>query len=414
MSVFWLIVGLMLACALAFVLVPLMRKRRADAAVTRDAINISVYRDQLRELDADLEAGTLTPGRHEEAVREIERRVLEDTRGSPEGTRPHAGGRGMAIAVGIALPVLAASLYLLVGTPQALAPGGAAPGAGPGIDVQQFEAMVGQLAARLEKAPENPQGWVMLARSYVVLAKFPEAAKAYANAVARNPGEPQLLADYANALAMAQGGRLEGEPEKLIAKALAVDPDNIKALALAGTAAFDRRDYKAALAHWERIVRLAPPESEFGQSVRASIEEARVLAGGTGKTAVASPAPALKSSPAAAAASISGVVHLAPELAGKVAPTDTLFVFARAAEGSRMPVAVLRARAGDLPLQFTLDDGSSMMPAAKLSDQRLVVVGARISRSGSAIAQPGDVQGYSAPVAPGASGLRIVVSEVAK
>lgn len=123
MSVFWLIAGLMLACALAFVLVPLMRKRRADAAVTRDAINISVYRDQLRELDADLQAGTLTPGRHEEAIREIERRLLEDTRGSPDGTRPHAGGRGMAMAVGIALPVLAASLYLLVGTPQALAPG---------------------------------------------------------------------------------------------------------------------------------------------------------------------------------------------------------------------------------------------------------------------------------------------------
>ena len=161
-----------------------------------------------------------------------------------------------------------------------------------------------------------------------------------------------------------------------------------------------------------------PPESEFAQSVRASIEEAKALARASvsppaaaqasGSAAGPTPAPA-----AARPASISGVVKLAPELAGKVAPTDTLFVFARAAEGPRMPVAIIKAQAKDLPFQFTLDDRSSMMPSAKLSDQRSVIVGARISKSGSASVQPGDVQGYSAPVAPGTSGLQIVMSDVA-
>lgn len=424
MTAFWFIAAVLLACAMAFVIVPLVRKPRSGARVTRDAINVSVYRDQVRELDADVRAGTMTAGRRDEALRDIESRILEDMGASPESRARLARPGRTAVAVGIAAPLLAISLYFIVGSPGALIsdrPESLAQA--HGFDAQQVEAMIAGLAARLKTDPNNANGWVMLARSYAALGRFSEASLAYANAIARIPNDAQLLADYADALAMAQGRRLDGEPERLVARALALDPNHVKARALAGSAAFARRDYKGALTHWEHILRVAPADSEFAQSVRASIEEARALAGQPGKPAVsAAPAaaaglsasaPATPSVPARSG-SISGTVRLAPGVANAVAPGDTVFVFARAAEGSRMPVAILRAQAKDLPLQFTLDDRASMMPGSKLSDQRLVMVGARVSRSGSATPQPGDVQGFSGPVAPGSSGLQIVLSDLAK
>lgn len=464
MTVFPIVAGLLLACAMAFILVPLTRVRRTSAGTTRvthDSVNVSVYRDQLRELGADLAAGTITQERHDEAVREIERRLLDDTGTASGAIERDAGelrGAGRAaLFVGMAVPFFAAVLYFMVGTPQALllpahtaAPGGEAEAHGP--DEQQVQAMIERLAARLQAEPGNAQGWAMLARSYAVLGRFGEAAAAYAKLIALVPDDAQLLADYADVLAMSQGRRLEGEPEKIVAKALSIDPNNVKALALAGSAAMARRDFKSAIAYWERLVRVAPPGSELADATRASIQEAKAraagleapaAAGAPGAAGVASagapgagvtppraPAgsgepqgapPARAAAPglpaagvAPAGASVSGIVEIAPEVAAKIAPTDTLFVFARAAEGSRMPVAIMRAQAKDLPLRFTLDDRSSMMAGAKLSDQKTVIVGARVSKSGSATPQPGDLQGYSAPVAPGASGLRIVLSESPK
>lgn len=449
MSVFPILAGLLLACAMAFVLVPLTRSRRTSgiAHVTHDSVNVSVYRDQLRELAVDLNAGTITQERHDEAVREIERRLLEDTDPKPETAELHAGSGRAALFVGMAVPFLAAVVYFMVGTPQALllpAQTAAAPGSeAHGPDEQQVQAMIERLAARLEAEPANAQGWAMLGRSYAVLGRFGEAAAAYGKLIALVPDDAQLLADYADVLAMAQGRRLDGEPEKIIAKALSIDPNNVKALALAGSAAMAKRDYKGAVTYWERLVRVAPPGSELADATRASIQEAKARATGIDAPAggVASarapaasaepqgspPARAAAGAPAAgmpsgaqaaggvpAGASVSGIVEIAPGAATKIAPTDTLFVFARAAEGSRMPVAIMRAQAKDLPLTFTLDDRSSMMAGSKLSDQKTVIVGARVSKSGSATPQPGDLQGYSAPVAPGASGLRIVLSETTK
>lgn len=417
MIAFWVICAVLLASALAFVLVPLVRNRGTAVGVSRDAVNVSVYRDQLRELETDLALGTITQERHDEARREIERRLLEDTAHTAATTARSGGSRRTAGVVALAIPVLAIGVYFTVGTPQLLDPRLLAAGQSPHtIDAQQIEAMVTKLAARLETEPGDARGWMMLGRSYQALDRFKEASAAYARAVAIVPNDAQLLADYADALAMAQGRTLLGEPEKLIARALAIDPDNIKALALAGSAAFSRKDYAQAVVHWERLVKVAPPEAGLGQMAQTSLEEAKRLAAGThgagaAPSATSRPAPV---APPAAAASVSGVVELAPAVAKMVAPTDTLFVFARAAEGSRMPLAIVRAQAKDLPLKFTLDDSSAMAAGVTLSSQKLVVVGARISRSGSAVAQPGDVQGYSAPVAPGAAGLKILISEVTK
>ena len=421
---FWIIAAVLLAAALAFVLLPL-RGRRPKAHAPREAVNASVYRDQLRELDAELDAGNLDRSRYEEAVRELEARLLQDTEATPPPVKRSASAPGTAIAIGLAVPVLAIALYIAVGTPAVLGPDASA---SQNPESQHIEAMVERLAARLAAEPDNANGWVMLARSYAALGRFGEAALAYANAAARVKNDAQLLADYADALAMAQGQRLEGEPERLVNSALEIDPDNIKARALAGTIAFGKGDYAGAIAHWEHILRLEP-NAPFSQSVRNNIAEARAAAGMPAARPAdqppaavaagprqATPPPGAAKPPAsdAGAGSISGVVRIAPEIAKAVSPTDTLFVFARAAEGPRMPVAILRAQAKDLPLEFTLDDRSSMIAGMKLSDQKQVVVGARISKSGSATPQPGDVQGYSAPVAPGARGLHIVLSDVAR
>jgi cytochrome c-type biogenesis protein CcmH len=425
MTVFLLLAAVLIVAALLFIVPPLLaRNERGNLA--RNRVNAAVYRDQLRELEADVAAGTLSSEHYENARRELEARLLEDVSTTEDAPMRPKKSRAAAVAASVAVPVLAAVVYLLVGAPQALSPETmAAQEDAHALDQQQLVAMIEKLAQRMQENPDDPEGWVMLARSYTVIERYEDAVKAYKEAASRVPDNAQLLADYADALGMARGRRLQGEPEKLIARALAIDPDNIKARALAGTVAFDKADYAGAVAHWEHILKVAGADSKLAERVRASVQEAKQLLaqqGGkpapvpTAPEAVAAapvPKPAAQGS-AAPGASVSGVVQLAPELKTKVSPGDTLFVFARPAEGPRMPIAILRAQAKDLPLEFTLDDRAAMTAGSKLSDQKLVVVGARISKSGSATPQPGDAHGQSAPVAPGAKGVRIVVSELAK
>lgn len=403
MTVFWVIAVLLAGAALAFVLPPLLGRRRAAPDAANNAANVAVYRDQLRELEADLAAGTLARDQYEDSRRELEARLLDDVRDPGTGTRAAKPVRGTAIAAGIAIPLVSILLYLTVGTPNALLP--QSPGGDSrGITRQQIEGMVERLAARMGENPDDATGWVMLGRSYAVLDRFPEAVSAYANAVKRSPPDAQLLADYADALAMAQGRRLQGEPERIIAQALKVDPRNVKALALAGTAAFENHDFKGAIAHWRKILEVVPPDSDMADSIRDSIADAEKLAGGAVK---AQPAPGRAA--ASAPGAVSGTVRLAPALTARVAPADTVFVFARAADGPRMPLAVMRKQVRELPAAFTLDDTMAMAPGMKLSDHPRVVVGARISKSGNPTPQPGDLEGFSAPVKVGDTGVTVVI-----
>ncbi|MGH8699789.1 MAG: c-type cytochrome biogenesis protein CcmI [Burkholderiales bacterium] len=403
MTLFWVIAVVLAAGALAFVLPPLLGRRRTAPGAAIDATNVAVHRDQLRELEADLAAGTLGRDQYDEARRELEARLLDDVRGSGAGSRAATPGRIAAILAGIAIPLVSILLYLAVGTPQALLPQPAA-GDSHGITRQQIEGMVERLAARMKENPDDATGWVMLGRSYAVLDRFPEAVAAYANAVKRSPPDAQMLADYADALAMAQGRQLQGEPERIIALALKVDPKNVKALALAGTAAFENKDFKGAIAYWRKILEVVPPDSDMADSIRDSIADAQALAGGAVK---AQPAPARAA--ASAPGAVSGTVQLAPALAARVAPADTVFVFARAADGPRMPLAVTRKQARELPTAFTLDDTMAMAVGMKLSDHARVVVGARISKSGNPTPQPGDLEGLSAPVKVGDTGVTVVI-----
>jgi cytochrome c-type biogenesis protein CcmH len=399
MTLFVVLGVLLVAGALLFVVPPLVR-RTALPGASRDAVNAAVYRDQLRELETDLKAGTLAPDQHDKARREIEARLLADLGTGEAQAKSPLSARGAALALGLAVPICALAVYLTVGNPRALAP---QPGEGDsphGMSGQQFESLVGRLAARLKDNPEDAEGWMMLGRSYAVLGRFGDSSEAYAKAVARVPNDAQLLADYADSLAMAQGRTLQGEPEKVVKRALAVDPNNVKALVLAGTAAFDRNDRAGAIRYWERALAVLPAESDMAQRVRASIAEA---GGSAPKTQVARPAQAQ------GPGRVSGVVKLDPRLAAKAGPDDTVFIFAHAAEGPRMPLAILRKRVGDLPIQFTLDDSMAMAPQMKLSTFPSVVVGARVSKTANATPQPGDLQGQSAPVKVGARGIAVTI-----
>ena len=327
---------------------------------------------------------------------------------------------GAAVAVAVAVSIL----IWIDRSRVAKAPSPPAAETSHAVTPEHLAKLAEQLEARLKQAPDDAAGWVMLARSRITLARFDAAAEAYAKAAGLRPKDADLLADYADALAIARGRKLEGEPFEIVKRALEADPNHVKSLALAGGAEFERKSYAAAVAYWERLVPLVGADSEFGRSILGSIGQARDLGKlSSGRTAVVPAAPAKSKPPVAAAAApatapgiagagITGTVKLAPALASQVAPGDALFVFARAAEGARTTLAVVRVRAGDLPYEFRLDDSQALTPNARLSVQGGVVVTARISKSGNAIAKPGDLQGSSKPVAPGATGLELVIDQV--
>ncbi|MDH4094862.1 MAG: c-type cytochrome biogenesis protein CcmI [Betaproteobacteria bacterium] len=397
---FWAIGGALAALALWAILRPL-DARRAGAAVSRRAANLAIYRDQRRELEADLAAGKIERADYERALAELEARALEDADAPDEAAARRGRRRLEAIALGAGTPLVALAIYFAVGSPGALTP--QPHGAGE-VTAAQIEAMVEGLAARLRENPDDAEGWKMLGRSYAALGRFDAAVDAYAKAALRAPRDAQLLTDFADALAMARGRSLQGEPENLVRRALEIDPRNLKALALAGTAEFDRGDFAAAAATWERMLTHVPPESEDARAIRENVAEARRRAGGATPPTLA----------AAPAAGLRGTVRLSPGLRDQVAPGDTVFIYARAEKGPAMPLAILRRSAQELPIAYALDDSMAMAPGMGLSSQPRVVITARISRSGNARPQPGDLQGASAPVANDATGVDVLIDSVVK
>lgn len=423
MTLFWVYAALLAAVALAFLVTPLMRARaRAGAAVSRAASNLTVFRDQLAELDADLAAGSIGREQWEAARGDLQRGLLEDVGAPPAASAaaPAKRSRAAAIAIGIALPLASVLLYLGLGSPQGLDPvkQASTQGAAHELTREQIETMIARLARRLESNPDDGGGWVMLARTYTALGRFAEATGAYAKAEAKFPQDAQLLADYADTLAMAQGQRLQGKPEALVQRALQADGNNLKALALAGTVEFEKSDFAKAIEYWRRMLPLLPADSEMGNSVRASIQEAQGKLGGAPKSLAAvaqdRQGGATKSSTATTtatkAASLSGTIKLAPALAARAGPEDSVFVLARPAQGSRMPLAAVRVKVKDLPLVFSFDDSMAMNPSAKLSDFAEVVVAARVSKSGNVVPQRGDLEGVSKPVRPGSAGVVVEIS----
>ncbi len=280
---------------------------------------------------------------------------------------------------------------------------------------EQLQRMVDQATAQVKSRPKDAAAWAMLAHSYDMLGKFAESTKAYAQLVRLLPNDAQVLADYADALAVANGRTLKGEPTALVNKALAIDAKNLKALALAGTAAYELKDYAQAVSRWELALTVAT-DPAIKRQIEDSVASAKAVASGEtlGATSALASARTAGGSSAASGALVSGRVILADDLIARAAPDATVFIFARPVNGSRMPVALLRRKVRDLPVDFVLDDSTAMVRDVKLSQVPMVVIGARISARGDVMPQPGDMQGWSAPVSIGTRGVKLEISEVLK
>ena len=388
---------------------------------------LAAARARLLKLKAQHDAGTLDDARYDEARRAVEREIGEGLVGGAVATsvRPSLG---LVALIAVFVIALAGIGYWQTGSPSlaqhaapvAAASADPAESGASAPEMHQIEAMVGQLAERMKGRPDDAEGWMMLARSYTVLGRFPDAIPAYVRAAELRPDNAALLSDYADAVAATKGTANNPQSIALIDRALKADPKLPKALALAGTVAFDRGDYAVAIVQWQKIADQLPPGSDLVPRVQAMIGEAREKLGGAPAPTTSAPPASLAGAPPpaaiatkpAAGTSVSGTVTLDPALAAQAAPTDSVFVFARAASGSRMPLAVKRAQVKDLPLSFTLDDSMAMTPGMTLSRAPQLTVGARISKSGNAIPQPGDLAGETTGVTPGAENLAIRIGSV--
>lgn len=429
LPLFWALALALLALTLAVLVWPLVR-RRASEAPSEDSARAAVYRDQKRQLDDELATGVLSPADHAAAVSELTRRLGIELTGaaSPLPASHERSAWIAALAAVSIIPVGAIVLYLVLGTPDALHETARAR-----PSEAEILAMVDTLAARMKTNPGDSKGWRLLARSYVALGRYPEAIEAFRQAAQQGGEDADLLADWAEAVALSHDRVVTGEPETLAQRALALNPAQTVALSLLATAALERRDFDASIAYWRRVAANLPTGSEDAQQTAAAIAEVERLRATSGAappgdapapagapTAAAPPATRADqaSTPAGApaaqerAASVSGRIEIAPGLSDRVAAGDTLFVFARAPGGSRMPLAVSRSSAGALPRAFRLDDSMGMGAGPTLSGAASVIVEARISKSGDARPHAGDLVGKTLPIKPGAGDVRVVIDEV--
>jgi len=423
MLVFWLLAALMTVFALAIVLVPMLRGHSGAGPSALEA-NLAVLRGQRREIESDVANGVLPASERDGALAELVERAREDL-APQEGPAAPASRPWIAVAtVAVALPAIAFGIYAWLGAPGSLDLPARTHENAQHLDDAQVEAMVENLARKVRERPDDARGWALLARSYAALGRFDDSADAYKHLSELLPDDPSVLADYADALGMAQGRSLAGKPTELVKKALSIDPHHRKSLALAGTAAMDAGDFAGALQYWQALAVQLEPGSSDEQEMTALLDELRQKAAAAGKPlpagaaiARATPPPAAASAPAAPAAPgaqqpLTGSVSLSPALASKMNPSDTLFVYARAENGPRMPLAVVRSSAAALPMKFSMDDSMAMAPMARLSGASAVRIEARISHSGNAIPQPGDLIGTSGVVKPDARDVKVVIDKV--
>ncbi|MEN5157783.1 c-type cytochrome biogenesis protein CcmI [Achromobacter spanius] len=420
MTTLWLIVLALLLATLLCLVPPLLRRTPA-AETASDASVRAFYLAQREQLRRDLANGALTPQAHARADEELQRDLLQDL-AMRRDPRARLGGQRAGLAAAcvltVAVPVAAVLLYGQLGNPRAAATVALSQAPEPHAQAadNDMALAINALAQRLRASPDDADGWYMLARSYETLGRYNDAVAAYQEVLRLVPGQPVVLADLADALLSARQGQPDEASIAAVAQALQADPDQPKALALAGMMALRRGDAADALTHWERLRALLPPDSEAARQIQTNIAQARAMAA-SGRAAPGAAAPdATAPDPSAGAsvttARLAGQARIADALRDQVRPTDTVFILARPMTGSRMPVAILKMQAADLPRAFVLDDSTAMSPDATLSKAGKVRVEIRVSRSGNAAAQPGDLHGVLTDVGPRAEGLALVADTV--
>ncbi|MEO8508297.1 MAG: c-type cytochrome biogenesis protein CcmI [Betaproteobacteria bacterium] len=425
---FWVIALALLVATLATLLWPLLRRAAGtDAPADRSAAT-AVFRDHKRQIEDDFATRAIGAEERDAALADLAARFGQEL--TQEAPLVHAASdrpRWIAALVLVAcLPVVAGLTYFTIGNPEAMTATASAPAHGgeQGTNDAQTVTMVAALAQRLQANPEDGEGWALLGRSYRALGRFDAAALAYGEAVKRLPPNASLYADWAEAIAQAQGKSLVGQPTELLDRALAVDPVHPKALALRGSAAMERDDPATAVTMWKRLRATLPADSpdiaqvdavlaRIGEKPAVPAPQAAVPAPpATAPVAPGPGAPAATAAAPAAGGSVEGRVELDPKLVASAKPGDVVFIFARDPDGSRMPLAAMKIAVADLPKSFALTDAMAMTPAATISKAAKVVVEARVSKSGNVVAQSGDLTGTSAPVAPGTRNLHVTIDRV--
>jgi len=394
----------------AVLLWTMLRKPKPGRTEAPDEDNARIYREELQELQDAVQSGALAPADFERARQDLSIRVVQDIPETAEAAASATAGSSQravvsAVVMALVFPLLGSFVYLTLGDPMAVVePSLTARAEQDGAP--DFAAMAEKLKAKLKTNPNDVQSWVLLGRAHRNQNQYDEAIDAYNHAVALD-SDDRLAIERVEAIAAKNGGQFKGEPWDVIRKILAKNPQHANALLLAGSAAFSEGQFKQALAYWTTLrSQLADGSQEavaVDNALRAAAEKAGVEIGVKAK----------KPDPLAnAASSISGRVTISDSIKAQANPTDVVFIYAQAEQGSPMPLAIMRTTVQALPLDFNLDDSMAMRPEAKLSGQSHVTVKARISKSGQAMPQPGDLIGTLPHVAVGAKQVQLTISEV--
>jgi cytochrome c-type biogenesis protein CcmH len=413
-TLFWVAAVACVAIALAFVLPPLLRKREVAAKAARRDINIAVYRDQMKEMEADRANSLLSEEQYQASKLELESRLAEDALSKADLTMAPVASRRLGFTLAGVLPVAAFGLYFVLGNPMSLIAIAEAQANPPIAQGAQGEHDIMQMIQKVEEKtkadPNNVEAWVILGKTYAAVGHWPEALHAYEKAIKLQPDAPAIMTGYAEALAISNERVLKGKPIELILKALEKDPDDLKGLELAGIYNFQEKNFAQAAYYMKRLYKQLPPESPYAQDILEAQKEANRLARGvtTGLDNLADPAADKVASPGA---TLHGVLDIAPALKAKVSETDVVFLFARAADGGA-PVAALRSTAGKFPLEFELSDAMAMNPDNKLSNFKEVTLTARVTKSGDPMGAAGDLEGSLAKVKVGSKGIKLMIDKV--
>lgn len=383
---FWLCAGLLLLAALAFLLLPVVRGRKAQAEEDRTALNVSLYQERLQELQSQHAAGALDDSQLQAGRDEAARELLADTEGAQGQPRQRVLGSKVPLTAALLMPLLAYGLYLHWGAID---------------DVERartfaeqpktIEEMTARLEAQVKSEPDSAEAWYFLGRTYMAQERASDAAAAFERAVSLSERAPELLGQWAQALYFAGERQWTEQLQVLTDEALRADPAEVTSLGLLGIAAYEEQRFQQAIDYWEKLVAALPAQDPSRAAIQGGIEQARKRLN-----------PQAADAPAAAPAqALTVTVALADELKGKVQPGDAVFVFARAVSGPPMPLAVKRLTVADLPAEVSLSDSDAMMPQLKISGFEQVQLLARISRSGNATA--GEWIGSSQPLASSTS-----------
>ena len=411
----------MVVCVAGVLMWVLLRQRPVVTHASQAKANAKVYRDQIADLDREHQSGHISDSEWQQSRDELSLRLLEDTSAQDDpAAKQEKPALWTAVLVAVALPLSAIGMYMWVGEPDALNP--MAVQSTDKVDPTQLLQMAENLAQKLNDKPDNLQGWVMLGRTYRTLEKFDASVQAYDRAL-KLSADDDLKLERVEVLAMKSQGNFEGEPWNVIRDILQRDPQNYGALLLAGSASYSHEKYADALKYWQQARKpLAgdhPDVSSLDDAI-ASVQQklgmpAQVAKGPSTQMNAAQPAASALSANTSGAAinglTVSGQVSIAEVLKAKVKPSDVVFIYATPANGERMPLAIFKTTVAQLPLAFTLDDSTAMTPERKLSAAGEVLVKVRVSKSGNAMPQSGDLAGTLGPVKVGAKGLKLEIKD---